>query len=132
MTTNQILTASDSDLLRLLGEVLQPEKNKHHREPLGVSRLHAYKCRKCHETFADFDAVYTGICTFADPISLTWPEAMKWRDWAVEKYGIDAYFEAFTEVTTSDNLLNIVEVPCYAQPKHYLQACALCVLEEKK
>lgn len=155
ITKEQILQAEGEELSRLLGEVLQPEKNKH---ILGYGNLEA-NCRKCNELIKVSRASGSSlavnwrfvkgvdrICTIPDPIPLTWPEAMKWRDWAHKiewshhRNGLDMFNNALKSVCHE---VSPISNPCYhlshyawwlankAQPKHYEQAAAYCKLNQE-
>ena len=134
MTKDQILSASEKNLPRILGEVLQPEPSQHdtRRMDRAMANHKPPYCRKC-----DCKVPYSELCTVPDPIPLDdWPEAMKWRDWAVEKYGEDTYWASLCEVFKSSQNPTSNDLPkfqwfvygiCRFKPKHYLIAAALCV-----
>lgn len=131
---NKILQAEGKELSRVLGEVFPPKMcfKCVHREvdwetvSCGNSKSDRYNT----EVLSDFEACSEAA---ADPIPLTWPEAMKWRVWAVGKYNCMAYLAMLKKIYTVD----IVGKTCpfgwsfdmwlmHARPKHYLKAAALC------
>lgn len=63
--------------------------------------------------------------------------AMKWRDWAIKNYSQKTWHEALFEVYKSiplyhSGIIYEVWLEVYIQPKHYLQAAALCKLKGLK
>ena len=122
-----LLKASGDKLSKLAGQILQPEV-----------------CQKC---FLSKD----GVCDKKEGlkvdrcnlIPLTWPEAMKWRDWAVKEYGALAIETAMVSVmypdidmskedAMSERVLTISSLSFFAkkaQPEHYIKAACLCKLE---
>ena len=70
-------------------------------------------------------------CTVPDLIPLDdWNVAMKWRDWAVGKYGQMAYGPALAKVSgVKDDYSLAFWLMTDARPADYLKAAALCKLE---
>ena len=70
-----------------------------------------------------------------DPIPLTWDNAMKWRDRAVE-YEEQEYIQAMWEVYYTQECntkVGIVQwLTTLAQPHHHIRAAMLCELRSKK
>jgi hypothetical protein len=137
ITKQDILEATEETLPRLAGEVLQPEKNKH----IPGNRSHGQTfCSKCDLklwTWAVPRMQYTHHwerpCERANPIPLTWDNAMKFRDWAVEKYG-DCFYDEMYNVYTHDNFCGCFNewLVGYAKPEHYLKAAAICKLNSEE
>ncbi len=116
MTNDQIKTCPDADLPKMAAEVLQPDREQckcdtFHR----VKAWDEFRCNDC----AGYEDENT--------IPLTWPNAMKWRDWAVEKVGDEAFREAFLESLPEG--FNVFFHICHAQPQHYIKAAMLCAAE---
>ena len=134
MTTNKLLQATGDELSRMLGEVLQPEKNGHSRRPAHPKTSFRYQCEKCKEQFHSFDDIYHSKCSIPDPIPLTWESAMKWRDWAVGKFGGATFYDILIEVLGVEHYgaKETRWVAVIAQPEHYLKAAALCKLKQDK
>lgn len=74
-------------------------------------------------------------CSEYETIPLTWPEAMKWRDWAVKEFGELDYMLSLLSVykTTAEYKCGRFEawVAAYAQPEHYIKAACLCKIESE-
>ena len=135
MTKEQILKATGGELSRLAGEVLTPGPYYHNHKSTNVDGESLYFCGWCHAGFKNkprLDA--TRFCPKGEPnpIPLTWPEAMKWRDWAVKEFGhiawrkalVDVYCEVVNDITTSFD-----EWLCsHITAEHYIKAAALCKL----
>ena len=119
ITKEQILKAEGEELSRLLGEVLL---NK---------RCVCNECEFVHEQCAT-DTL--NRCGDACPIPLTWKEAMKWRDWAVENFSL---FDVMESMRIIGQEFNKTHDRFYAwwtleaQPKHYLKAAAICKLNSE-
>jgi hypothetical protein len=125
ITPEQILKGKE--LSRIAGEVLcvkARHKNNTFKHPF-------YYCDVCGEQQGSREA--KGGCTGFALISLTWPEAMKWRDWGVKEFGAREYGLMFVEVwiKTSHNESG-PEFISLAQPEHYIKAACLCKLERKQ
>jgi len=136
---NKKLQVPDKDLPRVLGEVLQPEMNRH---TIATNQHGRGNCTKCgrnldwsqwHKTCSADSPV--------DPIPIDdWNVAMEWRDWAVAGYN-EAWWQAMWEVhvyycptasATQEWDEQMMEwFLAYAQPKHYLKAAAQCKLESE-
>ena len=128
MTKDQIPKATGDDLSRLAGEVLQPEKQSHDYQMATYHTINkTWTCRFCYKTIKA-NKLHEK-CTHANLIPLTWPEAMKWRDWAVGEFGAEEYTEALWQIWKQ--ILNS-ETPfdewlaTKAQPEHYIKAAMLC------
>jgi hypothetical protein len=132
MTPDTLLTASDKDLPRLLGEVLINEDKTH--EP----NLPGHMCKRCFISFRwPTSPAKDADCPAKNLIPLTPDNAFKWRDWAIDgshyMNGIwdkacDAVYYHFRDGSFEPRGRWFV---AYAQPKHYLIAAALCVLKGK-
>jgi hypothetical protein len=141
ITKEQILEATGEELSRLAGEVLCPDAS--------------VNCPACpfKDSMEKFDdRGWIGPCQDLGPddssceskfrdnsIPLTWPEAMKWRDWAVKStddwvvfmlaiyrvycqaHGLDSKTERSKEASDA-----YVWFCKYALPEHYIKAACLC------
>jgi hypothetical protein len=125
ITKEQILNATGSDLSRIAGEVL------------GIKQMHSWpillhysnreklcsRCKVKHKKAIEFT-----VCSVAGVVLLTWPEAMKWRDWAVKEYGEieftttlrNIYFEEYFQGKRGFTF--DVWLACIAQPEHFIKA----------
>ena len=138
ITEQQILKATGDELGRIAGEVLQPDKNKHNCSNSGSGGV----CSKCLK-YIDW-TLQRSECISADTITINWPNAMKWRDWAVGKFGYAKFYDAFTLVYrdylkslgfTNTGFLNssfVSFIIIDAQPEHYIKAVLLTVESERK
>lgn len=127
ITKTEILQADDKTLPRLAGEVLRPRSSQHCFVKSYETATGRWKrCRNCnHILHADAPQ---GSCE-TDPIPLTWPEAMKWRDWAVEKFGKHAFYEAVEKVFNARGIaLTGLNVLYETKAQDYIKAACLCVL----
>ena len=145
MTEQLLLELTGDELSRALGEVLQPETNKHNEHGEQVVPFTS-SCSKCKLMMREFGVPYSRPtehsnkpCKYADPIPLTPDNAFKWRDWAVEKFGkqvfMDAlcivYWDYFNRDGTAK--MSFKEwLGCYIEPEHFLKAAALCETRSKK
>ena len=154
---NKILTCPTEDLPKLLGEVLQPETANYH------DQLHAHEiirhkispileeittqCPKCKQWAAKklirineqyLQIWYSGMPCTVDPIPLAWPNAIKWRDWAVEKFGEEKFMRSLWELfkiehKSSYSIRTFEQwVAIKAKPHHYLRASAKCAEGESE
>ena len=125
---NKILTCPEKDLPRMAGEILLPEhcNDRSHRfSAAHRDGCNKKRCFKCNKPYGEAN------------IPLTWDNAMKWRDWAVDKYGWEAFIGALAEVTkyawhgakgyTSPEAYALAK----AQPHHYIRAAMLRKENEK-
>jgi hypothetical protein len=114
----------------MLGEVLVGYKETH-VGLWGTYDESKFRCKYCNQDIFFAAEIDNPKCTRVDPIPLTWPEAMKYRDWAEEKYGVQ-FFKAMEKVYMFHGATRFdIWLTCKAQPHHYLRAAALCVLNEK-
>lgn len=137
MNDKDILRADEETLGGIAGEVLI-------EEPWCHDLAHSYRggqdrwwCHKCEKKWQGERSNCTPSCTVPDQIALTWPEAMKWRDWAVEKFGARAVRIAMSIVAmnhTNTKVEKRVQIrygaiwfSVYAQPIHYIKVVCLCV-----
>ncbi len=121
---DQILSATGDELSRLAGEVLVGEHEFIYRQ--------GRRCRHCNKT--DVFADDGDICE----VPLTWPEAMKWRDWGVNEFGVLDYIYAVNDVYSHEFNIRPHRVPICVnfgswgytnmQPEHYIKAACLCEL----
>ena len=117
---DKLLQASDNDLPRLLGEVLQA---KH----CYIETNNGPICIECGNNKRNSKSEYCPI-----PID-DWNVAMKWRDWAVEKTNADRFGELLSDVLKAEyHCWRGTWIMGFAQPKHYEIAAALCKIGEKK
>ncbi len=124
--TNDLLTASDEDLPRMLGEVLGSTPCHHTWEPNNT-------CVKCGFDDSNPHNGYDANCPIPDPIPLTPANAFKWRDWAVEKFGEDAFVNALIEVYNDTvNCITLMQFIAKSQPHVWLIASAICVQNDKE
>lgn len=129
MNKDQILTASDTELPALLGEVLQPETKVCDLVHISYSMTDPnWQCTKCDKLC---DVKKNWPCTIPDSISLTPDNAFKWRNWAVEKYGKHEFSFAMQDSTVSEFNWDYVPIVSLAKPRHYLIAAALCAMKGK-
>ena len=154
ITKEQILRADGEELSRLMGEVLQPETGLKHDYLGACQYINCHKispvleqitalCPRCkmpatkklirmHERFLQIWHYKTPCKT--KPIPLTWKEAMKWRDWAVENFSL---FDVMESMRIIGQEFNKTHDRFYAwwtleaQPKHYLKAAAICKLNSE-
>lgn len=98
MNSEQILQLTNKELPRAAGEVLQPD-----------FCLPCVNCYTCEDV------------GMHNTIELTPANQVKYRDWAVEKYGEKLYRRALEKVFTGFFLV------CHAKPEHYIKAAMLCV-----
>ena len=137
MYSKQILEATGEELSRLAGEVLCPEGGEH--TPLNIL-LSYYECIVCGTEWdqASVISMDSHAETKCLPhVPLTWPEAMKWRDWITCKIPNFVADEVFIEIAQAENScfkltgeLKIAEWWVWnAQPEHYIKAACLCKLE---
>ena len=146
MTTEQkLLTIKGEELSRLLGEVLIGEiKQKTitlncpcgwKPRPKLKHGTWKYKC-----PYVNCGVVYLltedMFIKRANHITLIWPEAMKWRDWAVGECGWEEFCKNLFKVAHSLGVFKpkhsktIYEwITIEAQPEHYLITAALCKLK---
>ena len=130
---DKLLKADGEELSRLLGEVLQPEKNKH-SIPHG-SHLRG-RCTKCGKDL-DWSQWHKpcGADNPVDPIVLDdWNVAMKRRDWAAKECRKSLFMSALWDVYYTEggvkSLIAFTHWLAYeAKPKHYLIAAAICKLK---
>ena len=123
MNKEQILQAEGEELSRMAGEVLQPDREQ-------------CKCDTFHQVKA-WDEFRCNDCAgYEDEniIPLTPDNAFKWRDWAVEKFGVVVFRRNMEEVqyySSKKSHAFSSWVSCYAKPSHYIKAACLCALEVK-
>jgi hypothetical protein len=137
ITKDQILSASGAELSRLAGEVLQASPHGHIAgQSIEEMEFSYFHCKVCGEVNFEPDS----HCPLADSIPLTPDNQVKWRDWAVEKYGVEKFLEATcfqlgheTQRTVVTNLVFVhgesVFWRCLATPAHYIKAACLCKIE---
>lgn len=161
ITLETLTTASDKELPKMLGEILQPETGRFH-DQLFANEISRFKispileqitteCPKCRKWAAKklirineryLQTWYSDEPCVIDHIDTNdWNVSMKWRDWAVEEYGDEAFIEALRMSFMGIGCDCIdVEIPdesvlkwasLDAQPKHYLIAAALCKLNSQ-
>jgi hypothetical protein len=70
-------------------------------------------------------------CTRVTPVALTPDNQVKYRDRAVEKWGILTFIRALRVVMCDNGEQILTAILCKAKPKHYLQAAAICEVEER-
>jgi hypothetical protein len=127
----QILAATGEELSRLAGEVLQPDVRSGKHDNRGNSRGYLgrvvdWKCVKCGEVTDGRGP--TTHCNGFDSIHLTWPEAMKWRDWAVKEFGTARVSTVVQEVFGGKDAP--AKYLLLALPEHYIKAACLCKIEK--
>ena len=110
-TKEQILRAEGEELSRLLGEAF----GNNHRKITEWCNV----CMVCQASTRKVDTC---------PITLTWNEAMKWRDWAVKKFG----YCMFTDVVLIARRGTYPDFIAFAKPEHYLKAAAICKLNAER
>ena len=132
-TQQQILEATGSGLSRIADSILSGPF-KHDTVNHGT---HHVKCTRCDEVIPlmerwDLKERFPcWVSPFDDLIPLTWPEAMKWRDWAVKEFGKDEFMAAFKKalnLKVHDYIFYFGFVTFDAQPEHYIKAACLCKL----
>jgi hypothetical protein len=122
----QILAATGDELSRLAGEVLQPENKGQY----GNKKDGKYYCSECGKDLDELPSC--GKECWFSMVRLTWPEAMKWRDWVVETdlMGANKYFEEvwrFSRDSCCEPWGRWFAL--YALPEHYIKAACLCKTE---
>ncbi len=137
MTKDSLLQSTGAELSRLAGEVLQPETLDHIKCATWTSEEKAL-CSKCNEWYEVGEyGNPKGLCTIPDPLPLTWPEAMKWRDWGASMFGVTAWGKAMKAVYNDKyhNESKPLEtgfydydcwLECGIKPEHYIKAACLC------
>ena len=140
---DKLLNAKGEELSRLLGEVLQPEKNKHNEEGYKANACMTF-CTKCKLEMNEFGVPqpfptihFSRPCKHADPVPLTWPEAMRWRDWCSQKLRRSLFEDAMYIVYLSTTYHDVFGFCTWlisdkCEPRHYLIAAARCVLNSKE
>ena len=139
---NKRLQVLDADLPRVLGEVLQPEKNKHDLYVPdilwgGRHGYQIYECQKCGlkkglSLEEKEQWLVDSPCPVPDLIPIDdWNVAMKWRDWAVAEYGEGVFVNEMSAIYwdieyIGDDISVTGEGWAIgrARPKHYLLAAA--------
>lgn len=119
---------TNKELSKRAGKVLQPEKNKH---LVLNQRGTRGSCSKCDKSLDWTD--WGNKCEFPDPVPIDWPNAGKWRDWCVEKYGEKEYVNNLWFVykdVTGEAVTFKSWLAVYIQPKHYIEAVIRCVENE--
>lgn len=129
-------TASEAELPRVLGEILQPETDRHISEQtLEEMQFSYYHCKKCGQVNFEPDS-------HCDEITLIdiydWPTAMKFRNEAVEKWGEETYAAqliralmlefVYGQISTDKQIA--VALSTKTKPKHHYIAAARCELME--
>jgi len=136
MKPDQIIQATEESLPRIAARILIPPELWEHDYSGELF------CIKCNVITEQTMAVKAG-CIEPDPVPLTWPEAMKWRDWCVEKYGSDKFRDALIEVYmsmvperkyvkwsfTSKLRYTMYHFVISGEPIHYIKAACLCAGE---
>jgi len=118
--------ATETDLPRLLGEILQPDKKKCTcSDAIHIAIWNEVWCPNC------------GYFPDENTIELTWDNAMKWRDRAVERLGEAAFHQAMWEVCCvlsehGQNTAYSYWLATKTKPRHYLIAAADCELKEQE
>ena len=139
-TQKQLLESEGEELSQALGEVLQPEKkckycwhfdkpscnyglgNCKHKDGRGMTDCEQVPCEYYYKK----------------PIPLDdWNVAMKWRDWAVEKFGGESFHQAMWDVCCSlsehgANTAFSYWLTVHVIASHYLKAAALCEIRSKE
>ena len=126
ITKETILNATGDELSRLAGEVLGGGKQKHEWSRLIGEKTfgYRYRCSICRVETGERDDYE---CPKSKPfIPLTWPEAMRLRDWAVGEYGVPKYMLKFISVKPFDTDLYVYYA--IAQPEHFIKAACLTKL----
>ncbi len=124
MTDQQIKAATGTDLGRMAGAVLQPKPGDH-----DTDKGSDYKCVKCGVLVYSMDDFYTPPACIPDPITLTWDNAMKWRDWMYESFSVldcrDALMEVMSEFNRSYDTFWLWWT-LESKPEYYIKAAMLC------
>lgn len=134
ITPKELSEVDDKKLSQLLGDVLQPKKNRHESGNYGDELL---KCKRCGvRMFRDGEPTpaYGQRCPKFPGILLTPGNQIRWRDWGAKKFGYAKYRQALVNVyfASSDFDINVSfdEWLCTKiQPKHYITAAAVCELD---
>ena len=125
-------TMTDKELSQHAGEVLQPEKNKHNYQMVGLNPYGTMCfCKNCGQKFS---SPKDGNRLPCPSISLTWDNAMKWRDWAVENLPLYDVLQAFEYIANGLNYEyedNGDWWKLCATPRHYIEAVVKCVENNK-
>lgn len=128
MTKEQILNCTDEDLPKMAGEILQPDSLGSYVQKDNNGDHRCIVCGKKSNELCN--------CKIPCLVRLTWDNAMKWRDWAVEKFGSNDFLDAFEEVMLLfvGPIVSQTEFEyryIYAQPTHYIKAAMLCAVESE-
>lgn len=118
MTKDQILNYTDADLPGMAGEVLLP-KSRHAFNMCG-------RCIDCNQYKRKADE----FCK--KTVQLHWSTAMKWRVWAVEKFGASKFVQVMYDIIRHElGRGGMLEIIAEAQPSHYIKAAMLCMAESE-
>lgn len=130
ITEKEILNATEETLPQIAGKVLQPENNKHVMPSKYGSRGLCLKCGK----YLDWTR-WKEECISVDPIALTWDNAMKYRNWAVEEFGKFSYYriiKLLVPCSGTEGLNKDEWIIIKALPIHYIKASCLCKITSIK
>ena len=128
ITKNQLLTALESELPRILGEIFKLYDEHDFNHVVSGNRI----CRACGIRY--HDDLLGEICKIPLPIGITdWNEAMRFRDRAVEKHGTIKFTEALRTVWHKKTVaIDFRDWLLFkAQPVNYLIAAALLEIKEQ-
>lgn len=125
-TTQQIHQLEREELSRLVEEMLMPLIDR----DMSISKP---VCSLCDLSGSTWIEGGVRVCNHCE-IPPIWPEAMKRRNWAVEKFGYavwrksltDVYFAVVKDIKISFDMW----LCCYIQSHHITRAALLCVLED--
>jgi hypothetical protein len=141
ITKKQILQATGEELSKIAGEVLQQKHEPTLYGPYDDPPSSCISCRHCHKIIQDVtDEQRVTFWQEYCKVPLTWPESMKWRDWAVKEFGQDEWFLAcmkvmYPESDFSDNktyrvllISTLSYMASKADETFYIKAACLCKL----
>ena len=130
---NKILQAEGKELSQLLGEILQPEKNKH---TIAQGSCMRGNCAKCGKNL-DWSQWHKE-CISVDPVPIDdWNVAMKFFEAGIEKHGKAKMIKAMKEVyvsTTGNTNGSAYVMDWWVQNAGrigHLRASAICESEAK-
>lgn len=144
--SNKLLQATGDELSRLADGIFSGP----FQHDVDAHGTHHVKCNRCGEVIPLMDRwdvkerFPCWVSPFDDLIPLTWPEAMKYRDWAIRECGSNGLRDAFIAMYLYDEpqckhikheaLIRYVSYYYLmsAQPSDYIKAACLCKLKETK
>jgi hypothetical protein len=133
---DKLLQAKGKKLSLLLGEALQQTHEPMLYGPYDDPPSTSISCRYCfvcvHNEYGCRISENQRKKFFSQTCLISikdWNVAMKWRDWAIEKYGVSTFGNKLHDVMEVLGLIDGIGWELLATKEHYLIAAALCKLE---